>query len=102
MSTETIVPSGPVPPEHASGAAAGARGTGRLPGWVAVAALTALAALLRLPTLSLQSFWLDEGYTMRLLRMPLAPMISAIGHSRVDAVSVLRAGMGVDACVRLW
>ena len=43
-----------------------------------VVALTALAALLRLTTLSLQSFWLDEGYTVRLLRMPLAQMLRTV------------------------
>ena len=43
-----------------------------------VVGLTVLAALLRLPTLSQQSFWLDEGYTMRLLRLPLHQMLKTV------------------------
>jgi mannosyltransferase len=35
----------------------------RLPGWWPLAALTVLAAVLRLSTLGLQSFWYDEAYT---------------------------------------
>jgi 4-amino-4-deoxy-L-arabinose transferase-like glycosyltransferase len=41
-------------------------------------ALTVLAALLRLTTLSLQSFWLDEGYTLRLLHMSFGQMIQTV------------------------
>jgi mannosyltransferase len=41
-------------------------------------ALTVLAALLRLTTLSQQSFWLDEGYTLRLLRMPFEQMLRTV------------------------
>lgn len=37
-----------------------------------------LAAALRLATLSVQSFWLDEGYTERLLRMPFGQMIRTV------------------------
>ncbi len=40
--------------------------------------LVALAAAIRLPTLAEQSFWLDEGYTERLLRMSLGGMLRAI------------------------
>jgi 4-amino-4-deoxy-L-arabinose transferase-like glycosyltransferase len=43
-----------------------------------IAGLTVLAALLRLPTLSQQSFWLDEGYTMRLLRLPFGHMLRTV------------------------
>jgi hypothetical protein len=35
----------------------------RLPGWWPLAALVLVAAVLRLPTLSLQSLWYDEAYT---------------------------------------
>ena len=48
------------------------------PGALTVAALTVLAALLRLITLSSQSFWLDEGYTVRLLRMPFGQMLRTV------------------------
>jgi mannosyltransferase len=41
-------------------------------------AVTVLAALMRLPTLAQQSFWLDEGYTERLVRMSLGGMLHAI------------------------
>jgi mannosyltransferase len=37
--------------------------TSRLPRWWPLAALTLLAALLRLSTLNLQSFWFDEAFT---------------------------------------
>jgi 4-amino-4-deoxy-L-arabinose transferase-like glycosyltransferase len=47
-------------------------------GVATLAWLTVLAALLRLPTLSQQSFWLDEGYTMRLLRMSFGHMLRTI------------------------
>ena len=49
-----------------------------LPGRPVVAALTLMAALLRLTTLSLQSFWLDEGYTERLLHMSFGQMIRTV------------------------
>ena len=35
----------------------------RLPSWWPLAALVLLAAVLRLSTLGLQSFWYDEAYT---------------------------------------
>ena len=40
--------------------------------------MTLLAAGVRLPTLGLQSFWLDEGYTERLVRMSLGAMVQTI------------------------
>ena len=40
-----------------------------------------LAAVLRLPTLSQQSFWLDEAYTVRLVRSSLGAMLQALPHS---------------------
>jgi mannosyltransferase len=45
---------------------------------IAIVALTVLAALLRLTTLSAQSLWLDEGYTERLLHMPFGQMIRTV------------------------
>ena len=50
----------------------------RRPDAAAIVGLTMLAAALRLATLSVQSFWLDEGYTERLLRMPLGQMIRTV------------------------
>ncbi|HWE15047.1 MAG TPA: glycosyltransferase family 39 protein [Solirubrobacteraceae bacterium] len=44
----------------------------------AVALLTLLAAAIRLPTLAEQSFWLDEGYTVRLVRMSFGGMLHTI------------------------
>jgi mannosyltransferase len=45
---------------------------------VVLGVVTLLAAAIRLPTLALQSFWLDEGYTERLLRMSFSGMLHAI------------------------
>jgi 4-amino-4-deoxy-L-arabinose transferase-like glycosyltransferase len=42
------------------------------------AVLALLAAVIRLPTLAQQSFWLDEAYTERLIRMSLGGMLHAI------------------------
>jgi mannosyltransferase len=50
-------------------------------GLATIAGLTVLAALLRLPTLSQQSFWLDEGYTLRLLRLPFGQMLSTVPNT---------------------
>ncbi len=47
----------------------------------AVAGLTLLAALLRLPTLGTQSFWLDESVTVRLVRRSFVGMLSALPGS---------------------
>ena len=41
-------------------------------------AITAVALILRLITLTHQSFWLDESYTVHLVRMPLGAMLSTI------------------------
>ncbi|MFZ0040091.1 MAG: glycosyltransferase family 39 protein [Solirubrobacteraceae bacterium] len=46
-----------------------------------LAGVTLLAAALRLPTLAQQSFWLDEGYTARLLRMSFGSMLSTVPKS---------------------
>jgi mannosyltransferase len=54
------------------------RRLGARPDVTVIVALTALAALVRLTTLSVQSFWLDEGYTERLLRMPFGQMIRTV------------------------
>lgn len=49
-------------------------------GWGLVA-LTALAAALRFSTLSVQSYWLDEAVTVRLLHHSLGGMLAAIPDS---------------------
>jgi mannosyltransferase len=54
------------------------RRLGQRPDAAVIVALTVLAALLRLITLSLQSFWLDEGYTLRLLHMSFGQMIRTV------------------------
>jgi mannosyltransferase len=46
-----------------------------------LAALTALAAILRFSTLHVQSFWFDEAVTVRLLRGSFGHMLSGIGGS---------------------
>jgi len=74
VSTETIAP---VRPERAPPGRRRPR-VAVGPGWATVAGLTALAAVLRLTTLSAQSFWLDEGYTERLLHMTFGQMVRAI------------------------
>jgi mannosyltransferase len=44
----------------------------------AAAALTLLAAVVRIPTLAEQSFWLDEAYTVRIVRMSFGGMLRTI------------------------
>ena len=56
-------------------------GRGRVPWSWALAALTATGAVARFSTLSVQSFWLDEGVTHQLLTRPFTSMLSAIPHS---------------------
>lgn len=46
--------------------------------WVPVALLTALAAVLRLPTLGSQSYWYDEAVTVSLLRRGLTGMLHGV------------------------
>jgi 4-amino-4-deoxy-L-arabinose transferase-like glycosyltransferase len=46
-----------------------------------LAALTALAAILRFSTLHVQGFWFDEAVTVRLLRGSFGHMLSSIGGS---------------------
>ena len=49
----------------------------RSPAVMAVA-VTLLGAAIRLPTLAQQSYWLDEGYTVRLVRMSFSGMLHAV------------------------
>jgi mannosyltransferase len=53
-----------------------------LPGWWPLAALTLLAAVLRLSTLDLQSFWYDEAFTpVHVLHQSLVSTLRAVSHS---------------------
>jgi mannosyltransferase len=47
----------------------------------ALAALTVLAAILRFSTLDLQSYWLDEAVTVRLVSGSFGHMLSSVGGS---------------------
>ena len=63
---------------------AGARPAARtqLPSWWPLAALIALAALLRLTTLDLQSFWYDEAFTpVHVLHPSLAATLRAVSRT---------------------
>jgi mannosyltransferase len=53
-----------------------------LPGWWPLAALTLLAAVLRLSTLDLQSFWYDEAFTpVHVLHGSLSATLRAVSHT---------------------
>ena len=53
--------------------------TAWLPGWWPIAALLALAAAARLPTLALQSLWYDEAYTpVHVLHASLGATLHAV------------------------
>lgn len=67
MATASASPRAPAPSRgRTSGITAG------------LAAVTLLALALRLVTLSEQSYWLDESYTVHLVRLGLGPMLRAI------------------------
>src|SRR3984893_6152860 len=54
----------------------------RLPSWWPLAALTLLAAALRLSTLGLQSFWYDEAFTpVHVLHTGLGATLRAVVHT---------------------
>jgi 4-amino-4-deoxy-L-arabinose transferase-like glycosyltransferase len=54
----------------------------RLPAWWPLAAITLLAAALRLPTLGLQSFWYDEAFTpVHVLHASLSATLRAVAHT---------------------
>jgi len=50
----------------------------RHPTGSAVAALTILAAALRLYRIGHQGLWFDEGYTVMLVKLPFAKLLSAV------------------------
>jgi mannosyltransferase len=47
----------------------------------ALCAVLALGAILRFPTLGVQSFWTDESYTVELMRSSFRGMMTAIPHT---------------------
>lgn len=58
------------------------RADARLPGWWPLAALTLLAAALRLATLGEQSFWYDEAFTpVHVLHPSLWATLSSVAHT---------------------
>ncbi len=64
-----------------AGAGAERSATG-LPRWWPLAALTLLAAVLRLSTLDLQSFWYDEAFTpVHVLHVSLFSTLRAVAHT---------------------
>jgi hypothetical protein len=66
----------------ATAPASGTARARRLPAWWPLAALIVLAAVLRLSTLDLQSFWYDEAYTpVHVLHASLASTMRAMVHS---------------------
>lgn len=59
-----------------------ARQAGRLPDWWPLAALLALAALIRLPTLGLQSLWFDEAFTpVHVLHPGIVATLETVSHT---------------------
>lgn len=71
-----VAPIQTAPATSSSGAAA------RLPAWWPLAALTLLAAALRLSTLDLQSFWFDEAYTpVHVLRASLWATLRGVSRT---------------------
>jgi mannosyltransferase len=59
-----------------------ARSATRLPSWWPLAALTVLAAALRLSTLGLQSFWYDEAFTpVHVLHPSLSATLRGVVHT---------------------
>jgi mannosyltransferase len=76
-----------VPPD-ASASTSGAQAqrareeAGRLPDWWPLAALLLLAALIRLPTLGLQSLWFDEAFTpVHVLHAGIVATLKTVSHT---------------------
>lgn len=62
--------------------APGARAEREPPSWWPLAALTLLAAILRLSTLDLQSFWYDEAFTpVHVLHASLSATLHSVSHT---------------------
>ncbi len=81
------------PPVPATSLSARAATRAAAPAWLPLALLVALAALLRLPTLDVQSLWLDEAMTAELVRGDLGDVLARLAEEG-DA-SALQALDGV-------
>jgi mannosyltransferase len=69
-------------PASAAAPASSATAAVRLPSWWPLAALTLLAAALRLSTLDLQSFWYDEAFTpVHVLHPSLWATLRSVAHT---------------------
>jgi mannosyltransferase len=65
-----------------AGADAADAGAGCLPAWWPLAALLIFAALIRLPTLGLQSFWFDEAFTpVHVLHPSIVATMETMAHT---------------------
>lgn len=74
--------SGGAPQAAPGGGVQRARATGRLPSWWPLAALLLFAALVRLPSLGLQSFWFDEAFTpVHVLHPSLVASMETMAHT---------------------
>jgi mannosyltransferase len=70
------------PASTSTSTAPGVRAGRELPSWWPLAALTLLAAILRLSTLDLQSFWYDEAFTpVHVLHASLSATLRSISHT---------------------
>jgi mannosyltransferase len=79
MSAAAPVPAPAAAPAADAGETAGAS---RLPCWWPLVALTLLAAILRLSTLDLQSFWYDEAFTpVHVLHHGLWATLRSVSHT---------------------
>jgi hypothetical protein len=67
---------------------------------VAFAGILIAAATLRFATLDLQSFWVDEGATVHLLRSDFGGMLDGPHRHREDATALLPPRLAVDAPAR--
>jgi mannosyltransferase len=71
-----------VPTDTAAGSERAGRRARSLPAWWPLAALTILAAVLRLSTLDLQSFWYDEAFTsVHVLHPSLWATLRSVVHT---------------------
>ena len=72
----------PLSATAAPAASAGVESSSRVRPWMALAAITLLAAALRLSTLNLQSFWYDEAFTpVHVLHSSLWATLRSVAHT---------------------
>jgi hypothetical protein len=74
--------SGLQPAAGAGGDAAATRFARALPGWLPLTAVLVFAALVRLPSLGLQSFWFDEAFTpVHVLHPSIVASMETMAHT---------------------